>query len=128
MAARVHVRTLLRIAAWGCVVAITILSLLPRDVQVRTGASPYSEHFVAYAGTAFLFALAHPKLRLAIAAALALSAYAGLMEALQALAPGREPGFADFAAGAAGALAGGALGAIAARELSRRLFDRGGGR
>ena len=61
----------LRFGAWGCVVAIAVLSLLPAQELVRTGLGGHIEHAVAYAGTAFTVALAYADRRsTSIAAAL----------------------------------------------------------
>jgi hypothetical protein len=47
----------LRLPAWGCVVLLAVLSLLPAEEMVRTGVDGHLEHVIAYAGTAFLFGL-----------------------------------------------------------------------
>ena len=50
----------LRITAWGCIAAIAVLSLLPAEKMVRTGAKWVDiEHSAAYAGTAFIVMLAY---------------------------------------------------------------------
>ncbi len=80
-------RRKLRAGAWFCVVLLAYLSLIPGELQVRTGFSGLLEHLVAYLGTAMLFALGYPQRRLQIAVALV--AYAGLLETLQAFSPSR---------------------------------------
>ena len=47
----------LRLPAWGCVILLAVLSLLPAEEMVRTGVDGHLEHVIAYAGTAFLFGL-----------------------------------------------------------------------
>ena len=54
-------RRKLRAGAWFCVVLLAYLSLIPGDLQVRTGLSGLLEHLVAYLGTAMLFALGYPQ-------------------------------------------------------------------
>lgn len=105
-----------RPAAWACVAALAVLSLLPREDMVRTGAAGWTEHAVAYGGTMAMFAIGH-RTRLGLARpALALCGYAALLELAQHLSPGRSPALRDALAGAAGAIAV----ALAARALARR--------
>ena len=102
---------LVRLAAWATLPVLALLSLLPKDEMLRTGADGRLEHFVAYAGTTALFALGHGR-RLGLARiAAALIAYAGILELGQNLSPGRSPAIVDFAAGAAGTVAVAALAA-----------------
>ena len=95
----------LRAAGWACAVLIAILSLVPADSMSRTGLSGQIEHAMAYAGTAFLLALGH-RGQGALRVAVALAAYAGLLELLQHFSPGRHPGLDGWAASSAGAVAG----------------------
>lgn len=112
---------LARLAAWATLPALALLSLLPKDEMVRTGADGRLEHFVAYAGTMTLFALGYGA-RLAIARiAAALIAYAGVLELGQHLARGRSPALADFAAGAVGVAATAMLAAWLLGRASARL-------
>ena len=89
----------------GCSV-IVIASLIPGDMQVRTGAPKLLEHFGAYLATAGLLAMgfARPNARGAIA--LGLLAFAGLGELAQDYIPGRSTTLADFVASGLGALLG----------------------
>ncbi len=107
---------LARHAAWACVAALAVLSLLPREDMVRTGAAGWMEHAVAYAGTMAMFAMGHRARLGLLRPAIALSAYAALLELAQHLSPGRSPALRDALAGAAGAI----LAALAARALGRR--------
>ena len=107
-------RRKLRAGAWFCVVLLAYLSLIPGDLQVRTGFSGLLEHLVAYLGTAMLFALGYPYKR--PQTGLVLVAYAGLLETLQAFSPGRTAHPLDACASAAGAI----LGVVAVTWLARR--------
>ena len=42
-----------RLAAPGCLILLAILSWLPADEMIRTGADGRIEHFIAYISTAF---------------------------------------------------------------------------
>jgi VanZ family protein len=77
------------VAACACVVAIVLLSLIPGAERPRTGMSDFSENFLAYFGTAFLFALGTSSRngRLLIAPVLLVCSIA--METLQHFIPGR---------------------------------------
>ncbi len=112
----------LRAAAWLSAALLAVLSLIPGDAQVRTPAPKELEHFVAYAGTAALFAAAYGRRALIPALAALLAAAVGF-EGLQTFIPGRGAHAADAAASAAGALAGWPLGIFAGRS-GRRLLAR----
>lgn len=107
-----------RVAAWGCVVLLAMLSLLPGQEMVRTGFGGRYEHLVAYAGTAFFVGLAYGRAAGLVKSGAGLVAYAGALEMAQTLAPGRHAAIGDFLAGAAGVLVGLAL-ALGARSLRR---------
>jgi len=104
----------IRAGAWFCVVLLAYLSLIPGDLQVRTGLSGLLEHLGAYLGTATLFSRGYPQQRLQIG--LALVAYAGLLEALQAFSPGRTANPLDACASGIGAV----LGVVAVKWLVGR--------
>ena len=108
-----------RLLATSCIVAVAILSLLPSAMTARTGVGGHIEHMVAYAGTAFVAAAVFSAwARVAIA----LLAYAGALEIMQHLSPGRTPSLADFMFSAGGILAGiGALALLAGLLASRKL-------
>jgi VanZ family protein len=105
---------MLRAGAWFCIILPACLSLIPGDLQLRTGFSGLLEHLVAYLGTAMLFALGYSQRRLQ--AADALVAYAGFLEALQAYSPGRTPNPLDACASGTGAV----LGVVAVTWLTGR--------
>ena len=92
-----------RPAAWGCVILLAVLSLLPAEEMVRTGLDGHIEHATAYAGTAFLIGWNYPTWGWKpIATALVM--YAGALELLQNLSPGRHPAVLDWLASSAGVL------------------------
>ena len=110
---------LARAAVALAAVALALLSLLPRDQMVRTGAAGWSEHLVAYGGTMTLAAIGYAdRIGLARPCA-ALIVYAALLEIGQTLSPGRTPAFTDFLAGAAGALAAALVAAALRRHRQR---------
>ena len=96
-----------RVAAWGALVAIGILSMLPAaEVNpVRTSMGGHVEHVLVYAATALFAAIAyvdHSKVK--IAAALIL--YAAALEYLQRYAPGRLSSLLDLTFSTTGVLIG----------------------
>jgi VanZ family protein len=96
----------LRLVAWACIVALAVLSLLPKEEMVRTGVNGRLEHFVAYAGTMLVAGLAYGRLVSLTRIAVPLIAYAGVLEIGQYFSPGRVPAMFDFVAGAVGVCAG----------------------
>jgi VanZ family protein len=95
-----------RAASWVCAVLLAVLSLLPGEDMVRTGLGGYVEHAVAYVGTALLAGLGHRGRHGLGRIAAALVAYAGVLEFLQRLSPGRHSAVEDWLASATGALIG----------------------
>jgi VanZ family protein len=96
---------ILRPVAWGCVILLAVLSLLPAKEMVRTSLGGHIEHAMAYAGTAFLIGVTYPAWRWRrIAAALVI--YAGVLELLQNYSPGRHPAVLDWFSSSTGALIG----------------------
>lgn len=92
-----------RFATWVCIVAIAILSLVPH--MPRTEMGGHSEHVLAYAGTAFIAAMAYSECGIGIVL-FGLVAYAGTLEFLQRFSPGRTSSFEDFMFSTAGVLVG----------------------
>jgi VanZ family protein len=96
-----------RVAAWSCLGAIGILSLLPAaDVAPwRTSMGAPAEHLLAYAATTLITAFAyvdHGRLKIT----LALILYAAALEYLQRYAPGRLSSFEGLAFSATGIIIG----------------------
>jgi len=103
-----HKQRSLRVCAWFCTILLAYLSLIPGDLEVRTGAPTLLEHFAAYFGTAMFFMLGYPRKRVLITASLMV--YAGFLELGQLISPGRFASIVDatasiFGVGAASALA-----------------------
>jgi hypothetical protein len=92
-----------RLAAWVCIVAIAILSLVPKIARTELGG--HAEHVLAYGGTALIVARAYSE-RGIVQILFALLAYAGVLEFLQRFSPGRTSSFEDFMFSAAGVLVG----------------------
>jgi VanZ family protein len=111
-----------RVAAWCCIGAIGIISLLPAVVvaPVRTSLGAPVEHLLTYAATSMITAFAYlDHGRSKIAAWLVL--YAAVLEFLQRYAPGRSSNFKGLAFSAAGILLG-----VAACHLLQHLRARQG--
>jgi VanZ family protein len=92
---------LLRLAAWTCVVLLAVLSLVPGDAQIRTGAPGIAEHVIAYGATTVLFVLAYPAIG-RVQLILCLIGYAAVLEIAQAYVPGRYATLYDFSGGVGG--------------------------
>ena len=112
------VMTSLRVLTWCCVVLLGVLSLLPAEEMVRTGLPGRLEHFVAYAGSAAIAMAGYGESRGGVEIIGGLWVYAGILEYLQQLSPGRHPAIEDFAASALGALCGGLAIALLWRRQS----------
>jgi len=91
-----------RIAGWGCVAAIVVLSLVPGGARPDTGVPGQINHMIAYCGTASLLGLGHPAAKSRLGAVVMLTLLAAVLEVLQLWVPGRHPQFIDFASSAAG--------------------------
>ena len=74
--------------AWACVVAIAILSLIPGDNRPHTGLPGRGEHFIAYAGAAFLFTPGYRGLHQRILALIGLAIASGDLRGFAELCPG----------------------------------------
>lgn len=106
------IETLSRVGFWSCVLIIIWLSLVPGTMRPHTGTSGHFEHFIAYAGTGFLFA-PWSALRQRMGAALGLAALSGTLELLQLNIPGRSGEFGGFLYSSLGAWLGLLAGAVA---------------
>lgn len=112
--------SLARPLAWACVVVIAVLSLVPGDARPHTGLPGRWEHFVAYAGTGLLFALAYDRLGQRMLALVGLAIASGALEFLQNLVPGRSPSVFDALASTSGVVCGFLFGAILSVVVSRK--------
>jgi VanZ family protein len=108
---------LLPVGAWGCILVLGVLSLLPGDEIVRTGVDGRIEHMVAYAGASFVIASVYARRLGPVRLAALLVVYAGLLELGQLWSPGRHSSPFDWLASSAGVVAG----LIFFGLLSRRL-------
>jgi len=109
---------LLRIGGWICILLLAVLSLLPAEEMVRTSLGGHIEHAMAYAATTLVLRLGYGRWRWWPPAA-ALVCYAGVLELLQHLSPGRHPGLDDWIASSAGVLLGSAAAGARNRWTSR---------
>jgi VanZ family protein len=107
-------------ASWICLAIIAYLSLVPRSMEVRTfdfigvehGRSTRVlrdvlktlEHALAYSAAAALLMKAYPGRPVWMIIAF-LSTYSAVLEALQALSPGRHPSVAGVISSSLGAVA-----------------------
>lgn len=112
---------LYRIACWGAVLVLALLSLVPGSARPHTGLlSPTAEHFLAYFLTGILFGADNRGTTHRIAATVSLSIASGIFELLQNFVPGREPRMLDFIVSSAGATCGVCAVATAGYCLSRK--------
>ena len=110
---------LYRAGPWLAVLLVAIISLVPGQLRPHTGLPGPTEHMLAYLLTGFLLGSRQRGPVAWTMIAVLLSLYAGSLELLQFLVPGRSPAFVDFAASSAGAL-GGVLLSTGAYFLFRR--------
>ena len=96
-------------AAAGLLAAIVVASLIPANLQIRTGLNWLTEHFLLYFVVTAIFCLAWPR-PLIVGGVLAV--FACLLEALQGLTPDRTPDLATAFA---------ALGGVLSAALASRL-------
>jgi VanZ family protein len=108
----------LRVCAWFCTILLAYLSLIPGDLQVRTGAPTLLEHFAAYFGTAMFFMLGYPRKRVLITASLMV--YAGFLELGQLISPGRFASIVDATASISGVGAASALAILISSILGKK--------
>ncbi len=112
---------MLQFVAWGAVVAIGALSLVPGELRPHTGAPGYLEHVAAYVITVTLISLAYPRRSVVVIIAL-FSVYAAILETAQLFIPGRHSSVSDWIAGSIGALIGAAVTALVLRLWLRSLL------
>ena len=105
-----HSRFGLRLVSSSLLIAIGVMTLGPINMRPKTHFSPDFERFAAYALLGGFVALAYPRSRVWLLAALLLGA-AGMLEWAQHFVPGRDPRLSDFVFKGGGAI----VGLIAAR-------------
>ena len=93
-----------RVVAWIIVIGLIIVSLVPAPLRPGTGASHNFEHFGSFLLAGIIWCLAYAdRLLLWLGT---MSVFAGSVELLQILVPGRHARFSDFAVDALGGCAG----------------------
>ena len=112
-----RLNTATRFSAWACILAVTVLSLTPAEQMMRTGVGGHVEHVLAYAGTAFITAMAFAE-RGFSRVIMALIVYAGGLEFLQRFSPGQTSSIGDFMFSSAGVVTGVCVFALLAKWLS----------
>ena len=98
-------------------IAAVVASLIPANMQIRTGLHWQVEHFLFYFIATAIFCVAWPRPFIVAGVMMAFSA---LLEALQGLTPDRTPDLPTGLSAAAGALTAGVLAklVILARKLA----------
>ena len=97
----------LRVAVFiSIATAIAVASLIPANLQIRTGLNWLTEHFIVYFIAACVFCLIWPRPFMVVGL---LAAFSALLEVLQGLTPDRVPDLPTALSGAGGALAAGLL-------------------
>lgn len=92
-------------ACVGTIIALAVVSLLPADSLQRTELGGHGEHLLAYTGVGALLGIGGSR-RTWLPLLLALISYAGLLEGLQLLVPGRNSQIGDFLYSAIGVVLG----------------------
>ena len=82
-------------------IAAVVASLIPANIQIRTGLHSHVEHFLFYFIATAIFCVAWPRPFIVAGVMMAFSA---LLEALQGLTPDRTPDLPTALSAAAGAL------------------------
>jgi VanZ family protein len=97
---------LIRVAAWGALLATVILSVVPGTMRPHVLENDYLEHFVAYFMTACLLAIGYPRPLSSLASGIMLTLCAGGLELVQLWVPGRTASIGDFNASVLGTCGG----------------------
>ena len=120
----IRIRQLLRLTAWAAVLFLIVLSLIPKELEVRTSLAGTHEHAVAYALTSSVIAVAYPAVR-RLWIVVALFALSGILELLQNFIPGRNPEIAGAVFSGVGAATGGLLVSLVTSFRRRRVAPFG---
>jgi VanZ family protein len=105
----------LRVAAWLLVATIAALSLVPPSWRPVTGAGHGLEHIAIFLATGLAFGLGYHTRH--GSQAIALAAFAGLVEMTQHFVPGRHARMSDFVIDAASACIGVAVALVTTRMM-----------
>ena len=120
----IRIRHLLWLTARAAVVLLVVLSLIPKELEVRTSLAGTHEHAIAYALTSTIVAVAYPAVR-RLWIVVALFALSGILELLQNFIPGRNPEIAGAVFSGVGAATGGLLVSVVASFRTVYLWDQG---
>lgn len=102
------------------VTVLAILSLLPGDLQIRTGASPQLEHFAAYGLTMAVIAVLWSGRAAVLGWLVAVLCLAAGLEWMQGFLSTRTRSLSDFLSSAAGIFAGALLGSLVVTIMKGR--------
>ncbi len=95
-----------RLGFWCAVIAVGVVSLLPRETLPETGLWDKLEHAAAYAILCVAGVVSYPRKRARLALLIGLAMYGGALELLQSFVPGREASIADVIANTFGVVIG----------------------
>ena len=93
------IRKLAQIVAWSLAAAIIVLSVVPPDLRPQTVAPHNLEHLLIFAATGFAFGVGFDQKRTMLS--IYLIVFAGFVELLQLIVPGRHARLSDFIVDAA---------------------------
>jgi VanZ family protein len=106
------------VAAWGALVLIVVLTIVPPNLRPTTEAPHDVEHAAAFLITGVLFGLAYPgRERISVIGAVA---FCAVIEISQLYVPGRHARRIDFVVDAVAAVFGVFVGSLSRRALQRR--------
>jgi VanZ family protein len=106
-----------RITAWILAFAIVVLSIVPPGLRPETNMPHMFEHFAIFFATGAAFACGYGQRALEVA--IALVAFAGLIEIAQIYVPGRHARVSDFIVDAAALCVGIALASLVGAKLQQ---------
>lgn len=115
----VHRRYWWPAAPWSVFSLVGIASIVPGDIEFRTGAPPELEHVLAYAVAGGIFAIVYGRKGAPLSAAVIIIG-AVIFELAQNFIPNRTPRVIDAACSIAGSLIGLTAGLVLRRSWSKR--------
>jgi VanZ family protein len=107
---------LFRFAAWVCIVVLVWLTIAPPSARPGSGVPHGLEHFASFFIAGALWYMGYPR-RLMLSLALAV-VFAGGLELLQLLVPGRHARTVDFVVDTLGAWSGSVVAFVIVRALT----------
>jgi VanZ family protein len=119
----VYPRKIIRLIAWALLATAIVLTVVPAQFRPVTGAPSPVEHFAMFflIGSAFALGYSRNDYPLCVAAI----GFAGLLELLQRLVPGRHARLSDFVIDALAAVIGIALSGLIDRKKLLPLGPKG---